>query len=92
MSSPSRALRANKLRGERVVGIVIGGAPLDPARTYTVATNDFMARGGDGYDALSKGRQLINAIDATLTASQVIDYVAAKGTIAPEVEGRIVLE
>lgn len=28
--------------GERVVGIVIGGAPLDPARTYTVATNDFM--------------------------------------------------
>jgi len=78
--------------GERVVEIVIGGAPLDPAKTYVVATNDFMARGGDGYDALTKGKQLINAIDATLMASQVIDYIAAKGTVAPEVEGRIVVE
>jgi len=79
--------------GERVVEIVIGGAPLDhPAKTYIVATNDFMARGGDGYDALTKGKQLINAIDATLMAAQVIDCIAAKGTVAPEVEGRIVVE
>jgi len=77
--------------GERVVEVVIGGAPLDPAEIYITATNDFMARGGDGYDALTKGRQLINAIDATLMASQVIDYIAAKGTVAPNVEGRIVV-
>ena len=77
--------------GERVVDVSIGGAPLDPAKVYVVATNDFMARGGDGYDVLAKGTQLITAIDATLMASQVIDYVAAKGTVAPEVEGRIVM-
>ena len=35
---------------------------------------------------------LIDPIDATLMASQVIDYVARKGTIAPEPEGRIVAE
>jgi 2',3'-cyclic-nucleotide 2'-phosphodiesterase (5'-nucleotidase family) len=78
--------------GERVVEVLVGGALLDPAKTYIVATNDFMARGGDGYDMLARGRQLIDAIDATLMASQVIDYVAAKGTVAPEVEGRILVE
>jgi len=78
--------------GERVVEVAIGDAPLDPAKTYTVATNDFLARGGDGYDVFTEGRTLINAIDGTLMASQVIDYIAAKGTVAPEVEGRIVME
>ena len=37
-------------------------------------------------------KALINPIDATLMASQVIDYIAARGTIAPAPEGRIVIE
>lgn len=78
--------------GQRVVAITVGDAPLDPAGTYSVATNDFMARGGDGYDAFADSEPLIDAVDATLMASQVIDYVAAKGSVAPEVEGRIVFE
>jgi len=35
---------------------------------------------------------LPDAIDATLMASQVIDYIVAKGAIAPKVEGRIVIQ
>ena len=35
--------------GSRVVEVEVGGTPLDPGRTYTVATNDYMAGGGDGY-------------------------------------------
>ena len=35
--------------GSRIVSIKVGGAPLSETRTYRVATNDFMARGGDGY-------------------------------------------
>lgn len=34
--------------GERILEILVGGAPLDPNRTYTVAMTDFMASGGDG--------------------------------------------
>ena len=34
--------------GERILEILVGGAPLDPNRTYTVAMTDFMAGGGDG--------------------------------------------
>ena len=40
--------------GSRVLSIEVGGAPLDPDRIYRVATNDFMARGGDGYAALRR--------------------------------------
>jgi 5'-nucleotidase/UDP-sugar diphosphatase len=76
--------------GERVVSVNVGGAPLDPTKTYTVATNDYMATGGDGYTSFAGATELVNAVDATLMASQVIDYVAAKGSVAPKVEGRIV--
>ena len=78
--------------GTRIVSVMIGGAPLDDAKTYTLATNDFVANGGDGYAVFKGVKPLINPIDATLMASQVIDYIAAKGTIAPAPEGRIVIE
>ena len=35
--------------GSRVLSIAVGDKPLDPDRTYRVATNDFMTRGGDDY-------------------------------------------
>ena len=48
-----------------------------------------MANGGDGYKVFVGLKQLVNPIDAQLLASQVIDYIAAKGTVAPKAEGRI---
>jgi 2',3'-cyclic-nucleotide 2'-phosphodiesterase (5'-nucleotidase family) len=75
--------------GSRVKSVEVGGAPIDPARTYTVATNDYMAAGGDGYKVFVGAKNLIDAAAAQLMASQVIDYVTAAGTIAPTVEGRI---
>jgi 2',3'-cyclic-nucleotide 2'-phosphodiesterase (5'-nucleotidase family) len=75
--------------GSRVKSVKVGGAPIDPARTYTVATNDYMAAGGDGYKVFVGAKNLIDAAAAQLMASQVIDYVTAAGTIAPAVEGRI---
>jgi 2',3'-cyclic-nucleotide 2'-phosphodiesterase (5'-nucleotidase family) len=75
--------------GSRVKSVMVGDKPLDPGATYTLATNDFMARGGDGYTAFAKAKNLIDPIDAQLMASQVIDYVAAEGTVSPAVEGRI---
>ena len=41
--------------GNRVITIEVGGEELDPDRSYTVATNDYMAGGGDGYAALESG-------------------------------------
>ena len=45
----------------------------------------------DGKVALLSGAARgIGGETAKLMASQVIDYVAAKGTVSPKVEGRIV--
>jgi 2',3'-cyclic-nucleotide 2'-phosphodiesterase (5'-nucleotidase family) len=78
-----------KPKGSRVVEAMVGGQPLDPGKRYRVATNEYIAGGGDGYAALTKGKALIDASAATLMATMVMDYIAAEGTIAPKVEGRI---
>lgn len=74
--------------GSRVSDVTVAGRPLDAAATYTLATNDFMARGGDGYTMFTGARPLIDERSSRLIASQVIDYVAARGTVSPAIEGR----
>jgi 2',3'-cyclic-nucleotide 2'-phosphodiesterase (5'-nucleotidase family) len=81
----------SKPAGERVVSVKVGGQPLDVAKTYTLATNDYMAGGGDGYAMFVGAKNLIDPLSAQLMASQVIDYIAAKKTVSPAVEGRIKL-
>ncbi|MBT7756275.1 MAG: bifunctional metallophosphatase/5'-nucleotidase, partial [Rhodospirillaceae bacterium] len=76
-------------KGSRVVSVTVGGKPLDKGRNYTVATNDYMARGGDGYAVMKRGKVMIDTAGATLMASQVMDYLTKQGTVAPKVEGRI---
>ncbi len=75
--------------GSRIIEAKVGGQPIDKAKRYTVATNDYIAGGGDGYAVLKGGKAIIDASGGTLMASMVMDYIAAKGTIAPKVEGRI---
>ena len=75
--------------GERVLEVSRDGTALDLDATLTLATNDYMAGGGDGYDVLEDKVRLVDAYAGTLMASQVIDYIAAKGSVAPEVEGRL---
>jgi 2',3'-cyclic-nucleotide 2'-phosphodiesterase (5'-nucleotidase family) len=76
-------------KGSRVVAVTIGAKPLDKSATYTLATNDFMQGGGDGYAMFKTAKVLIGALNARLLASDVIDYIAARKEVAPAVEGRI---
>ena len=75
--------------GSRVVEAKVGGVPLDPARIYKVATNDYMAGGGDGYATLRNGNLLIDTSGATLMATMVMNHIEALGTVSPEADGRI---
>ena len=75
--------------GARIDAVKIGGKPLDPAAMYKVATNDYMAGGGDGYAAFKKGKMLIDASGGTYLATMVMDYIAANAPVSPKVEGRI---
>lgn len=75
--------------GSRIVDVTVGGKPLDDAATYTLATNDYVGGGGDGYGMLRKAKVLVDGDAGGLLATQVIDYVMMKGTVSPAVDGRI---
>ena len=78
--------------GSRVVTAKIGGQPLNKGRSYTVATNNYAAGGGDGFSVFKKGEVIIDASGATLLASMVMNYIKANGSVSPKVEGRIVAQ
>ena len=75
--------------GRRVLGVEVGGAPLDPAKTYTAAVVDWIARGGDGVTALREGRVLVDAVSGPQLSDIVLEAITARGTIAPAVDGRL---
>ena len=89
VSGLSFAFDAAQAPAQRVHDVKVGAQPLDPARIYRVATNDFIHAGGDGYTVLAEGRPIIDAAGATLMATMVMDYIAERGTITPRIEGRI---
>jgi len=78
--------------GKRTRSIKVGGAPLDPAKTYTLATNDFLARGGDDYLMLREAKRVMPDADGPLMANEVMVYLRKLGTVRRGVEGRIVLK
>jgi 5'-nucleotidase len=54
--------------GQRVVAMLLDGKPIDPARTYRIAINNFLASGGDNFTLLANGRDPVDAgldLDAT---------------------------
>jgi 2',3'-cyclic-nucleotide 2'-phosphodiesterase (5'-nucleotidase family) len=75
--------------GSRVLAIGVGDAPLEPDRTYRVAINDFLARGGDGYAAFAAMRPLLPVDDAPLLANEVMIHLRHLGTVRSSVEGRL---
>ncbi|MEL6735778.1 MAG: 5'-nucleotidase C-terminal domain-containing protein, partial [Pseudomonadota bacterium] len=66
--------------------------PIDMAKTYTLATNDFMARGGDGYSMLREGKTLIDADSAKLMANDVMVMVRKLGGVTTGIDGRLTIK
>ncbi len=91
--------------GSRIREVRVGTAPLDLQKEYTVATNDFLVAGGDGYAAFQEALGSEGGYRATgglLSSAQltynapgrwlrdiVVDYLRTARTVAPRVEGRI---
>jgi len=78
--------------GERVTSVSVGGAPLEESKTYTLATNNFLAKGGDDYRVFRAGEVLVDSASGSLMAGQLIDHIVAVGTVSPVIEGRITRE
>ncbi|MCV3735924.1 5'-nucleotidase C-terminal domain-containing protein [Rhizobium sp. TRM96647] len=82
----------SKPAGHRVVSVEMqeGGAfvPLDPDKVYTLASNNYMRAGGDGYEIFATAAT--NAYDYGPTLDEVLaDYLAAHQPYKPYLDGRI---
>jgi 2',3'-cyclic-nucleotide 2'-phosphodiesterase (5'-nucleotidase family) len=77
--------------GGRIISVTVGGQPIDPERLYTVATNDFMQRGGDGYETMRTAEVLINAAGGPVMATAVANAIQQMGSVSPRIEGRITI-
>lgn len=75
--------------GKRVSEVLVAGAPLEAAKLYKVAVNDYILGGGDGFAALGGGRMINDTGAGQLVANDVMAYVEKLGTVKPAVEGRI---
>jgi len=81
--------------GSRIVSVEVQNeagewVAIDPAATYTVASNDFMRQGGDGYSVFQNNA--MNAYDFGKPLDQVLaEYLAANTPVAPTIEGRITI-
>ena len=61
---------------------------LDAEAVYTIASNDYMRGGGDGFSILEDNA--MNAYDAGRPLDQVVaDYIAANSPLSAALEGRI---
>ncbi len=93
-------------RGSRTKAIFVGGKPIEPDREYIVATNDFLAAGGDGYQSfveaiqsskdlpvsvgLVKGEKVVYGDSGRWLRDELVKYIKEKKKIAPRVEGRTI--
>ncbi len=75
--------------GSRIVDVTINDQAIDPTAIFTLATNEYIARGGDNYQSFAAAKTILEADDASLVVSQVIDYISAAGEVSPVVEGRM---
>jgi 2',3'-cyclic-nucleotide 2'-phosphodiesterase (5'-nucleotidase family) len=77
--------------GSRVSDVRIGGQPLDPASTYTVAIPDYVLHGGDDYTMFAGERVLISPEDGSTLAAALEKYITERREIAPAIESRITI-
>jgi 2',3'-cyclic-nucleotide 2'-phosphodiesterase (5'-nucleotidase family) len=77
-----------KPAGQRLVSVLVGGQPLDEAKTYKIATNDYMLKGGDGYTSL-RGTTKDFDVSGNLMANDVMDFAQKQKSISGKIEGRI---
>ncbi len=82
--------------GKRVLSVEVGKPetgyyPLDLQQSYLLATNDYLATGGDGYDIFKSQSQGYQHVGPRLEDA-VIEYLAEFSPLTVNLEGRIQTE
>ncbi|WP_405894765.1 bifunctional metallophosphatase/5'-nucleotidase [Streptomyces sp. NBC_00104] len=85
-------LDLTKTGAARIVvdSIKLNGATIDPAATYRVATNSFLAGGGDGFTTLGQGtNDLVGGDDLAALEQYLLANSSAASPLAPPTANRI---
>lgn len=83
----SYAFDVSQPAGSRISDVMVGGAPIDPAKVYSVVSNNYVRNGGDGYDMFKDAE---NAYDFGPDVADVTaDFLATQGPYTPYTDGRI---
>ncbi|MGI5455984.1 bifunctional metallophosphatase/5'-nucleotidase [Streptomyces sp. CA-249302] len=91
-SNLSYTLDLTKSGADRVItdSIRLGGTAIDPAATYRIATNSFLAGGGDGFTTLGQGtNDLVGTDDLTALEQYLTANSSATNPLAPPTANRI---
>ncbi|MFI8896239.1 bifunctional metallophosphatase/5'-nucleotidase [Streptomyces paradoxus] len=87
-------LDLTKSGADRVVtdSIKLNGSAIDPAATYRVATNSFLAGGGDGFPTLGQGaNDVVGSDDLTALEQYLTANSSVASPIAPPKADRITI-
>lgn len=72
--------------GSRIRELTVGGRPLEPTRAYTVATDAFLADGGDGYTMFSAAT---DRVERQVPLRDLLLQAVRSGTLTASTDGRI---
>ncbi|WP_421132897.1 bifunctional metallophosphatase/5'-nucleotidase [Alteromonas sp. A079] len=76
--------------GRRVTNVNINGQPLDPNKEYSVATTDYLVRGGDGYTSFQHGKADDGESRTNLLISDLVTQnIRLLGGVSNTLENRI---
>ncbi len=75
--------------GRRVIAVMIGGKPINLNKYYTLATLNYLTKGGDGYDILENSKELVKIGGGKSLWEYVKNRIKTEGEISPAIDGRL---
>lgn len=93
----SHSVRMTITKDGKLVSATINGKPVDPAKSYRIATLDYLAQGNDGLTAFKSKTNVVSPDDEPHDVRYIIinyfKHLTAQGkTVDAKVEGRVTVQ
>ncbi|WP_204018027.1 bifunctional metallophosphatase/5'-nucleotidase [Sphaerimonospora thailandensis] len=75
-------------KGRHITSVSLGGKPLDPAKSYRVVVNSFLASGGDNFSTLNEGADKRDTGQVDLQS--MVTYLGENSPVAPDYAQRAI--
>ena len=86
----SREVRLVITQDGKLVDAKVSGQPIDPNRTYRIATLDYLAEGNDRLYSFKKAQKV--DVSDLFSRDCMMQYVKQKSSISSKIEGRIIVK